>query len=121
MTNLALPTLFNELSSLSGVLDSTYPSRWENPRNLLNYQIDSGDEFATVEVEVPGVEPSDIKVRIEGRSLSVNTPRGSAFFTIGQRIDAEGTKADLKNGLLTLKIPKREAKIVEVNVHIDPQ
>ena len=116
MTQLVRTPLFNEFASLLNQFDS--PIAQTNSRNL-NYRIKTEDDAAVAEVEVPGVEPSEVKVRVEGRSLSVDTPRGSAYFTIGQRIDAEGTTADLKNGLLTLRIPKRDAKIVEVNVHVE--
>ena len=116
MTNIVRTPLFNEFASLLNQFDQ--PIAQTNSRNL-NYRIKTEDDAAVAEVEVPGVEPSEVKVRVEGRSLSVDTPRGSAYFTIGQRIDAEGTTADLKNGLLTLRIPKRDAKIVEVNVHVE--
>jgi HSP20 family molecular chaperone IbpA len=116
MTNLVRTPLFNEFATLLNQFDQ--PIAQTNSRNL-NYRIRTEDDAAVAEVEVPGVEPADVKVRVEGRSLSVDTPRGSAYFTIGQRIDAEGTTADLKNGLLTLRIPKRDAKIVEVNVHVE--
>jgi HSP20 family molecular chaperone IbpA len=117
MTNLVRSPIFNEFASLANLFDQT-PLTQTNNRGL-NYRIRTEDDAAIAEVEVPGVEPAEVKVRVEGRSLSVDTPRGSAYFTIGQRIDAEGTTADLKNGLLTLRIPKRDAKVVEVNVHVE--
>lgn len=83
----------------------------------LNYRVLSEDNAAVAEIEVPGVEPPEVKVRIEGRSLSVETPRGNAYITIGQRLDADGAVANLKHGLLTIRIPKRDARIVEVTVH----
>ena len=82
----------------------------------LNYRISSEDNAAVAEIEVPGVDPTDVKVRIEGRSLSVETPRGNAYVTIGQRLSADDAVASLKHGLLTIRIPKRDARIVEVKV-----
>jgi len=115
MTNIVRSPIFDEFARIATSFNEM-PSSQSNPRNNLNYRITAEDDDAIAEVEVPGVEPSDIKIRIEGRSLSVTTPRGSAYFTIGQRIDAEGTTAEVKNGLLTLRIPKRDAKVVEVVV-----
>ena len=109
--------LFNEFAQLVNTFET--PLAQANARHNLSYRITTEDDAAIAEVEVPGVAPSDVKVRIEGRSLTVETPRGSAYFTIGQRIDAEHTTADLKHGLLTLRIPKRDAKVVEVNVHFE--
>ena len=117
MTNLVRSPLFDEFASV--LLNQTPFASTTNVRNNLNFRITTEDDAAIAEVEVPGVSPSDVKVRIEGRSLSVETPRGSAYFTIGQRIDAEHTTADLKHGLLTLRIPKRDAKVVEINVHVE--
>ena len=117
MTNLVRTPLFNEFASLLNQIEQ--PIAQSNLRNNLNYRIITEDDAAIAEVEVPGVAPSDVKVRVEGRSLSVETPRGSAYFTIGARIDSDHTTADLKHGLLTLRIPKRECKTVEVNVHVE--
>ena len=119
MTNIVRSPIFDEFARLAATSFNEMPLAQSNARNNLNYRITTEDDAAIAEVEVPGVSPSDVKVKIEGRSLTVETPRGSAYFTIGQRIDAENTTADLKHGLLTLRIPKRDAKVVEVNVHVD--
>lgn len=114
MTNLVHSPLFTEFDALFNSLGQTPVA--QNARTGLNYRINSEDDSAVAEVEVPGVTPEDVKVRIEGRSLTVETPRGNAFFTLGQRIDADHTVASLKHGLLTIRIPKRDARVVEVKV-----
>ena len=116
MTNLTRSPLYSEFDSLVNTLMQTPFAQTSNARSGLNYRITSEDDAAVAEVEVPGVTPEDVKVRIEGRSLTVETPRGNAFFTLGQRIDAEHTVASLKHGLLSIRIPKREARVVEVKV-----
>lgn len=115
MTNLVRSPLFDEFNSLLNLTQTPF-AQTSNPRSSLNYRITSEDDSAVAEVEVPGVKPEDVKVRIEGRSLSVETPRGNAFFTLGQRIDSDHTVASLKHGLLSIRIPKRDARIVEVKV-----
>jgi len=116
MTNsLVRSPLFEEFNSLLNFNQSPF-AQTSNIRSGLNYRIASEDDAAVAEVEVPGVVPEEVKVRIEGRSLTVETPRGNAFFTLGQRIDADHTVASLKHGLLTIRIPKRDARIVEVKV-----
>ena len=116
MTNLTRSPLYSEFDNLVNTLMQTPFAQTSNARTGLNYRIVPEDEAAVAEVEVPGVLPEDVKVRIEGRSLTVETPRGNAFFTLGQRIDADHTIASLKHGLLTIRIPKREARVVEVKV-----
>lgn len=122
MTNLArsskLSPLLSELADYAfrSPLSSSGGPDWNDPRAHLNARVIPEDDKNIIEVEVPGVEPSEVKVRVEGRSLSVDTPRGSAYFTIGQRIDGEGAEAELRNGLLKITVPKREAKVVHVKV-----
>lgn len=82
----------------------------------LSYEIKPEEDAVLAEVEVPGVDPKDVKVTVEGRALLVETPRGNAYFTIGARIDMDNIEASVRNGLLTLRVPKREAKKVEVVV-----
>ena len=116
MTNsLVRNPLFSEFDALFNLSQAPF-AQSSNARAGLNYRITSEDDAAIAEVEVPGVTPEDVKVRIEGRSLSVETPRGNAFFTLGQRIDADHTVASIKHGLLTIRIPKRDARIVEVKI-----
>jgi HSP20 family molecular chaperone IbpA len=113
-TTIVRHPLFNEFERLLGEVDLY--RRPEPRKPSLNCHVDSKDNEAIIEVEVPGVDPSDVKVKIEGRSLSVETPKGDTYVTIGQRLDADSAVANLKHGLLTVKVPKREAKVVEVSV-----
>lgn len=106
--------LFSEFDQLFNQLAQAQAPVSRN--TALNYRIISEDNAAVAEIEVPGVDPSEVKVRIEGRSLSVETPRGNAYVTIGQRLSADDASASLKHGLLTIRIPKRDARIVEVKV-----
>ena len=88
-------------------------------RQGLSYQIKSADDAVIAEVEVPGVKPTDVKIRVEGRAVHVETPRGNAYFTIGSRVDSDQVTAAIRHGLLSLRVPKREAKIVEVVVEVE--
>ena len=115
MTNLVRNPLFAEFDQLFNQVAQLQQAPVSR-NTALNYRIISEDNAAVAEIEVPGVEPSDVKVRIEGRSLSVETPRGNAYVTIGQRLSADDATASLKHGLLTIRIPKRDARIVEVKV-----
>ncbi|MBM4058546.1 MAG: Hsp20/alpha crystallin family protein [Planctomycetes bacterium] len=82
----------------------------------LSYEIDSDEYAVYAKVDVPGVDPKDISVRVEGRAIHVETPRGNAYFTVGARVDGDSSTASVKHGLLTLTVPKRQAKTVAVTV-----
>jgi HSP20 family molecular chaperone IbpA len=117
MTNLIRNPLLSELDHFFNLPSYHRPG----PKFVtnLNYRVRSEGNASIVEVEVPGVEPSDVKVKLEGRQLSVDSPKGSIFFSLGTRIDASHATAKLKHGLLTITIPKREASVVEIEVLSD--
>lgn len=124
MTNSIITTvhrpLFEEFDNMARTIENYLHTKTPSVRGRdLNSSIDNNSNPAVIEVEVPGVDPADIKVRIEGRSLFVETPKGNAYIPIGQRLDADNATANLKYGLLTIKIPKRDAKVVSIAVHED--
>ncbi len=82
-----------------------------------------------IELEVPGLARADIDLRVKGRELSVRGERhpgggrSAAFHRLERRygpfarsfrfdtdIDAEQVKAEIKNGLLSLTVPKTEPR-----------
>ena len=85
----------------------------------LNFNSIDEENATILEVEVPGVNPENITVKLEGKQLSVTTPRGNLVLPLGTRIDLTGSTAKLKHGLLTIRIPKRSATVVEVKVDVE--
>jgi HSP20 family molecular chaperone IbpA len=118
MTNLVRSPLFGDFETLLNAVNQS-PFTSTNRINTLNYRVVSEKDASVVEVEVPGVNPEEVKVKLEGRQLSVDCPKGSVFFSLGTRIDASHATANLKHGLLTVRIPKREASSIEIKVESD--
>lgn len=87
-----------------------------NHPRALAYEIKPSEDAVIAEVEVPGCAPADVKVTCEGRAIHVVTPRGNAYFTVGARIDMDHVEASIRHGLLSLRVPKREARKVTVKV-----
>ena len=119
MTNLSQIRL-----PIGGDVSQVWDQFFETPpfqpsRRGLSYQIKSEDDAVVAEVEVPGVNPKDVKVRVEGRAVHVETPRGNTYFTIGSRVDVDNVTASIHHGLLSLRVPKREARTVEVKVEVE--
>ena len=117
MTNL------QKLSPIYGSIDRAWDAFFDPSASAytaktrgLSYEIKPGDDAVVAEVEVPGCGPSDVNVSCEGRAIHVTTPRGNAYFTVGARIDMDHIEASIRHGLLTLRVPKREARRVEVKV-----
>lgn len=88
---------------------------------------DSGDRFQVI-AEVPGLSKDDLNIRIQGNYLEISgnrdtdTPKGykahrvereaatfTRSFTLPADVDADKIEAVLKDGLLTLVLPKAEA------------
>lgn len=88
---------------------------------------DSGDHF-TVIAEVPGFSKEDLNIKIQGNYLELSgsrkpvvperysvhrSERGTFNFsrsmTLPSDVDSEKVEASLKNGILTLTLPKSEA------------
>jgi len=78
-----------------------------------------------VVADMPGVPPEGVRIEVEGdqltidgrvrpteyeglRPLHVEYGVGGFYrrFTLGEAIDREGIKAEMKNGVLTLRLPK---------------
>jgi HSP20 family protein len=96
---------------------------WFTPR----VDILETDEELTLFVDLPGVRPEDADVRFENGELALHGrcgPRAHAgdftrqeyevgdfyrAFAIGEDIDADRIAAELKHGVLTVHLPKREA------------
>ena len=80
-----------------------------------------------IKADLPGVNDEDVDVSVTGRQLTISGHReherredGDQFFALERSsgtfarsfllpdvVDADAVKADLKNGVLTLEIPKR--------------
>ena len=117
MTNLSKYSPFGSMDKAwEAFFDAGYPGSYANQTRGLSYEIKPGEDAVTAEVEVPGCAPEDVKVNCEGRAIHVVTPRGNAYFTVGARIDMDNIEASIRHGLLTLRVPKREARKVEVKV-----
>lgn len=96
-------------------------------------------EGVTITVEVPGIEAKDVDLRIENNVLTLRGERKlereekkdnyrriertygtfSRSFTLPPIVDTEKVKAEAKNGLLMVHLPKREEskpRSIKVNV-----
>ena len=84
-------------------------------------------EHTIVRMEVPGVVPEELKIEAEGRTLTVcgkrefNAPQDGSFHRrerstgefarsvqLPEDLDLSRSEASVKNGMLTVRIPKRE-------------
>ena len=97
------------------------------------------DNDIVLKAELPGVDPKDVEVRVEDNTLYLKGVRNyekevkeqnyhriersygsfARSFSLPNSIDAEKVKAEYKDGLLTLTMPKREEakpKTIKIDV-----
>jgi HSP20 family protein len=108
---------------LSGLRPSRAPEHWYPAVDILE-----DDEAFTIKVELPGVEHDGIEMRIEESVLTVCGERKSEHdrgnldvrrmervhgkfersFRLPDSADTDNVNADLKLGVLTIVVPKKE-------------
>lgn len=98
------------------------------------------NDTVTIKAEVPGLRKEDIKIKVRNGILTLSGEKkfqeekrednyyriersyGSfaRSFTLPSSVDPDGIKANMKDGVLELVIPKKpEAKEKEINVDVD--
>ena len=134
---LAWPT-FGRLANLQDELDRLFESPLTGWAPALDVQEDK-DKF-TVKVEVPGLKREDIDVSLQDDALVISGERKSEkveegvevhrqerFYgrfqralTLPERVAADKVKADYKDGVLTVMLPKtEEAKPKKIDVSVN--
>jgi len=103
---------------------SSGSNRW----GLLNAELHEGANSITIEVEAPGLEKQDFEIFVNGQMLAVrgskqsSTQRTEGHYHITERaygrferlfplpteVDEEHTKANYRNGVLTIELPKSQ-------------
>lgn len=134
----AMDLLHNRLNNLFQDYGMSRPavSTWgiaeAGPRTNL---YDVGDRLE-VKVEVPGIAKNDLHVKIQGNYLEISGSRKSDIpkgykahrvergettftrsFTLPAEVEASKVEAALKDGILTLRLPKAEqAKPIQISI-----
>jgi len=128
------PDPFDTMSSLQQMLEQFRSSGWLGssgvsgggaypPMNMFR----KGDDYIII-AELPGVKKSDIDVQIKGRTIRVSGTKSVEFpektgvhrrerlagrfdraVTLPVEINPEGAKAECREGILALFLPRHEA------------
>jgi HSP20 family protein len=84
--------------------------------------VDELEDKFLIQVDVPGVAKEDVKIRLESRILEVKGERKGygkfqKSFSLPDGIQVDAIKAEHKDGVLTINIPKTElAKAREIAI-----
>jgi HSP20 family protein len=142
---------FRDIASLQNRMNSLFQdfSRSQQGENDLmstaNFvppvDVYEDEHQVTLKVEVPGIRPEDIDIRVENNTLAVRGERkfekeekeenfqrverryGSFYraFTLPSTVDADQVKAEYENGVLRIRLDKKaEAKPKQIKVDVTP-
>jgi HSP20 family protein len=128
----SFPDPFNTLLGLQRALESYRTSGWlqSGPSSGGSYPpinvFRKGEDFVLI-AEVPGIGKSDLDIQVKGRTIrvsgsrTVNFPEKSSIhrrerlagrfdrsITLPVDIDPEGVKAEARDGILALSLPRAE-------------
>ncbi|MBL0730775.1 Hsp20/alpha crystallin family protein [Piscinibacter sp. HJYY11] len=115
------------MSTRNDITTSTSSSSTQDQRRAVQPAIDvfETDASITLLADMPGVPREQLEIQVEGDSLliqgeakpqipadleplwaEVRTPRFRRSFTLSRELDTSRIEANLKDGVLTLRIPK---------------
>lgn len=144
MANITRYNPFNEMVSLREAMDRLFEDSFISPRSwgmtsargLGANLYETADNF-TVQLPAAGVKPEDVEITTQQDTLTVKwetkveipenatthwhgfqSSRYQQTFTLPAPIDSERAEASMKDGILTLTLPKAEqakARTVKVN------
>jgi HSP20 family protein len=134
-----LDDLFGRFFSEFGMNDLSWPT-WPASGTSMRLDVAESDDAITVTAELPGVEPGDIDISVEGRELTLRGEKkeekqdeGKGYRYVERQfgsferrvqlpasIDSEKVDATFKNGVLTITVAKRpDAKPKRIEVKAD--
>jgi HSP20 family protein len=117
--------LFNEFSKGFWVKPVAFPAGTEVS---IKVDVKEDDKAYTVRADIPGVKKDDIQVDVEGNVISLRAEAkqekeekkgekviysersygmASRSFSLPTEVDEKGAKAEYKDGVLTLTLPKK--------------
>ncbi len=83
------------------------------------------EDRAEIVVDVPGVRPEQLAVKVENRTVTISAERDGRTtmrrsYTIGSRYDLSAASARLELGVLTISLPKSaEAQPREIAIAVN--
>ncbi len=115
--------LFNDL-----LQDFAFPQKWENDLSKPKVNIKETNDLYELEVVAPGISKEDFKINIDKNLLTISydvkeekneqtekfikkefsTQSFNRTFTLDEKIEAENINAKYENGILKLRLPKKE-------------
>ncbi|MGB7845766.1 MAG: Hsp20/alpha crystallin family protein [Candidatus Acidiferrum sp.] len=138
---------FRSTSAVQDQINRLFNEAFDRPSDEANLtpwapavDIFETENALVVKADLPDVKPEELDIRVENNILTIRGERKfekqvnennylrversygafSRSFSLANTVNAEAIKADYKNGVLTLSIPKREeAKPKQIKVNVE--
>jgi len=121
-------SFFNDpWTDLDRLFESTFPELYQwnpwrlgGPTRSLPLDVYETEQERVIRLEMPGVRKKDVEIELENAVLAVKAKRmeksdsGESTYdlsrsvSVGDDIDPDKIHAQLENGILTIRLPKRE-------------
>ena len=119
----AVPASHSHDEPFYSLFDSGWPFSAPPQRAQQQHRELIRDDGATLEVDLPGVKPSDVEVTVEGNLVKVKYSRGSTgcslTWQITEAFDIDTASARMEHGVLSLdfsKVKPSKGKRLEIQV-----
>ena len=135
-----VPSIFGEDLFDTFFDDFKRPARSNTNINVMRTDIKETDAGFELDIDLPGYKKEDVQAELKDGYLTIsaktNTTREekdengkyirkeryygscSRSFYVGEQLEQEDIKASFKHGILTLNIPKKDAKAVQSKNYI---
>lgn len=135
---------FEPFAALQDEINRVFNQRRSGESNLTAWapavDIVENEHELVVKADLPDIDPKDLDIRVENNILTIRGERKfeknvsednylrveraygsfSRSFALSNSVNTEAIKADYHNGVLTLRVPKREeAKPKQIKVSVD--
>ena len=135
---LYMPSIFGEdlMDRCREIARMEKPLYGHNAKNLMRTDVREHDDSYEVDIELPGFHKDEVQLSLENGYLNITAAKGldkdekeekeektgklirqeryagsmSRSFYVGEDVTEEDIKAKLEHGVLSLQIPKKEAK-----------
>ena len=95
----------------------------------ISSDVEETDSYYCLSVDVPGIDPQNIKLKLQDQTFSVmaeedsndkNIKRKRSFhssFTLPAHVDISKIEAHVENGVMDIILPKKQAFVRQIPVH----
>ena len=90
------------------------------------YDVHETDEFYQLSLDVPGIDPKNIQLKVQENTLHISTNEDknmknqrsvSTSFSLPHHVDADKISANIENGVMDIVLPKKKsAQLKEIPV-----